>query len=88
MMRGPLFEGPENGEHPQADVESHIEGSFNGWSGSTVFKLRNGQVWQQQGYSHLHRYAYMPRVRIIRSGEGHAMVVEGVDAAVPVKRLQ
>src|SRR5882724_7634173 len=26
-------------------VESHIDGSFNGWTGHTVFKLENGQEW-------------------------------------------
>ncbi len=28
-------------------IASRIEGAFNGWSGKTVFKLQNGQVWKQ-----------------------------------------
>jgi hypothetical protein len=28
-------------------VESRLVGDFNGWSGRTVFKLENGQIWQQ-----------------------------------------
>ena len=27
----------------------HIQGSFNGWAGGTLFALDNGQVWQQVG---------------------------------------
>jgi hypothetical protein len=28
-------------------VESHINGRFTGWFGSTVFRLENGQEWKQ-----------------------------------------
>lgn len=28
-------------------VQSHIDGSFSGWTGHTVFKLENGQEWTQ-----------------------------------------
>ena len=28
-------------------VQSHIDGSFDGWRGHTVFKLENGQEWTQ-----------------------------------------
>src|SRR5699024_1817896 len=30
-------------------VTSHIQGVLHGWSGKTVFRLENGQVWQQRG---------------------------------------
>jgi hypothetical protein len=28
-------------------VDAHVEGTFAGWRGKTVFKLDNGQEWQQ-----------------------------------------
>ncbi len=28
-------------------IDAHIEGTFAGWRGKTVFKLDNGQEWQQ-----------------------------------------
>lgn len=41
-----------NPEVKKADREQRISarvtGSFNGWSGNTVFRLDNGQVWQQR----------------------------------------
>ena len=29
-------------------IVSRISGDFKGWSGDTVFKLENGQIWQQR----------------------------------------
>ncbi len=68
-------------------VDSHIVGAFTGWRGRTLFKLRNGQLWQQEGYGHRYRYSFMPRVLITRSGDRYDMLVEGVDIPVPVRRL-
>lgn len=31
-------------------VKSKIDGEFTGTENETVYKLRNGQVWQQVGY--------------------------------------
>ncbi len=77
-----------SGVEGEAAIASHIYGAFTGWDGRTLFKLRNGQLWQQVGYSHLYRYSYMPGVLITRSGDRYQMLVEGVDIPVPVKRLR
>ena len=39
----------EEEERRTAEVRilSRIQGSFSGWSGNTIFKLENGQVWRQ-----------------------------------------
>ena len=37
-------------------IESQIEGTFNGWTGETVFKLTNGQIWQQASYAYTYHY--------------------------------
>ena len=69
-------------------IESQIEGSFNGWDGDTLFKLTNGQIWQQSSYAYRYHYAYRPDVLIYRSGGGYKMKVEGVAGEVSVRRLK
>lgn len=69
-------------------IESHIDGNFEGWDGETIFKLDNGQIWQQASYSYTYHYAYHPKVIVYRSGGGYKMKVEGMDDALPVKRLK
>ena len=58
----------------RADViESQIDGTFNGWSGNTTFKLRNGQVWQQTSYAYWYYYAYCPEIIIYEAGNGYTL---------------
>lgn len=68
-------------------IESHIAGSFHGWSGETVFKLENGQYWQQAEYDYEYHYAYRPEVLIYPSGGKFAMKVEGMDETLHVRKL-
>lgn len=66
-----------------------ISGTFEGWTGSTIFPLCNGQIWQQSGYDYRYHYAYRPSVLIYESPfGGYRMVVEGVDETVRVTRLR
>ncbi len=69
-------------------IESQIDGTFEGWSGETVFKLTNGQIWQQSSYAYTYHYAYRPAVTIFPSGGGCKMKVEGVSDSISVKRLK
>jgi hypothetical protein len=69
-------------------IESHIDGEFHGWEGETIFKLTNGQIWQQSSYAYVYEYAYQPEVLIYRSGARFKMRVEGVDDAIEVVRLK
>ena len=69
-------------------IESQIEGTFNGWDGDTVFKLTNGQIWQQSSYAYTYHYAYRPDVMIYRSGSGYKMKVDDVDDEISVRRLK
>ena len=38
-------------------IETEIEGDFNGWDGETIFKLANGQIWQQAEYDYEYEHA-------------------------------
>ena len=69
-------------------VESYIDGDFEGWSGDTLFKLDNGQIWQQASYSYMYHYSYHPKVLIFKSGATYKMQVQGVTELLPVVRLK
>jgi hypothetical protein len=70
-------------------VQSRIDGEFKGWEGGTIYRLRNGQIWEQ-GNSHYHyHYAYSPEVLVYPSDGGFKMHVKGDDDEdVPVRRIQ
>ena len=69
-------------------VQSNIISDFKGWDGSTIFKLSNGQVWQQAQSSHVDHYSYRPTAIIYDSGSGYKMKVEGINESVFVKRIK
>lgn len=69
-------------------IHSHIDGDFEGWEGETIFKLDNGQIWQQSSYAYMYHYAYHPEVMIINDGETWKMKVEDVDEMIEVTRLK
>ena len=66
-------------------IESEIDGTFNGWDGDTIFKLTNGQIWQQDEYDYEYQYEYNPDVLIFRDGTNWKMKVEGMDETIRVK---
>jgi hypothetical protein len=69
-------------------IESRIEGDFEGWTGETIFKLDNGQIWQQIGFDHTYRYAFRPKVMIVKTKGTYKMKVDGVDRTIFVKRIK
>lgn len=69
-------------------VESQIDGNFEGWAGETIFKLSNGQIWQQATYAYTYHYAFRPKVLIFKTNSAYKMKVEGVDGTIFVKRLK
>ena len=69
-------------------IESQIDGEFTGWEGETIFKLYNGQIWQQTSYSYTYHYAYNPDVIIYPSKGSCKMKVDGVKDAITVQRLR
>lgn len=71
-----------------AVVQSNIDGEFTGFEGEKVFKLLNGQVWQQADFYYHYQYAYGPRVLIYSAAGGWMMKVDGVEKAVRVNLLR
>ena len=70
------------------EVRSRIDGEFNGYDGDALFKLVNGQVWQQKRHRYKYRYAYMPAVRIYRDGAKYMMEVACMDEPIEVVRIE
>ena len=69
-------------------IQSRIDGEFKGWEGDTIYKLMNGQIWQQSSYHYHYHYAYSPEVIIYESGGSYKMKVDGDDdEPISVRRL-
>lgn len=77
-----------NAEGGQTVAESQIDGEFEGWSGTTIFPLLNGQIWQQARYAYVYCYAFRPRVIVVKDGGVYLMKVDGISESLPVKRLK
>lgn len=69
-------------------IESRVDGSFNGFEGETIIKLRNGQIWQQTEYYYRYRYSYSPNVIIYKENGRFKMKIDGIDRAVGVTQLK
>jgi len=69
-------------------VESTISGEFEGWEGETVFKLDNGQIWEQAEYDYMYSYQYRPDVTIYKASSGCRMKVEDEGETILVRRIK
>jgi hypothetical protein len=69
-------------------IETSITGEIQGWDGETIFKLDNGQIWQQAEYDYTYFYEYHPDVTIYETSAGCRMKVEDEDETVLVKRIK
>ncbi len=69
-------------------IESSISGDFEGWEGETVFKLDNGQIWEQAEYDYTYDYEYHPDVTIYQTPSGCRMKVEGLEETILVRRIK
>jgi hypothetical protein len=79
----------ETGEGVVAEeriIDTRIDGDFDGWVGDTVFRLENGQIWQQTSPSAKYLFVHAPRVVI--SQAPFMMKVEGLQGEISVRRLK
>ena len=76
---------------PAGDVlVAHLVGNFTGWGNNTVFKLDNGQVWEQVDDSMLSIGAIKNPKVTIKKGliSAYYLSVEGVNDSVLVRRIK
>lgn len=70
-------------------IDTTIEGEFHGWTGNTVFRLKNGQVWEQRMKGSWRYHAVEPRVQIRKNFLGFwEMVVVDANRQIGVRRIQ
>jgi hypothetical protein len=67
-------------------IETQIDGGFKGWEGETIFKMRNGQIWQQSSSGYHYHHAYSPNVLIYKFRHSWIMKVEEVDETIEVRK--
>ena len=78
----------ENPATPER-IETRIAGRFTGWTGNTVFKLENGQVWKQAGTGYFSNIELdHPQVIIKKLGFGYLLTLPGHGATVFVRRIK
>lgn len=70
-----------------SEIQSQIEGDFHGYDEGAIFKLTNGQVWQQKQYLYCYHYAYRPRILIFQDGSRNMLSVTGINKSVEVVRV-
>jgi hypothetical protein len=63
----------------QQAYEGQISGTYNGWTGETIYKLMDGHIIQQSEYHYHYHYAYAPKVIIYESVGGYKIHVEEDD---------
>ena len=71
-----------------ATVESTITSKFDGLKQGNIYKLANGQIWEQTEPWIWVWIWVMPRVTIYSTSGGYKMKVENIDHAVGVRRLK
>jgi hypothetical protein len=70
-------------------IRSRVPGLFLGWTGDTVFRLENGQVWQQVESGSFGVRLEDPEVEISRGWfGGYFLAVEGLNRRVRVERIE
>ena len=73
----------------RADINSRIDGQFNGWDGPTRFHLENGQIWETRS-SRTYRYSALnPEVLITRHWPGiYRLRIVDTGQSIQVRRIQ
>jgi hypothetical protein len=65
-------------------IESKIDDEFEGYEAGNIYKLRNGQLWEQISGRYRYRYKYAPDVIIVNRNGSYQMQVEGMEDWVTV----
>lgn len=68
--------------------DSRIDGTFTGCDGSSLYKLTNGQIWEQSRYMYRYRYRYRPQARVWSGSNGYFLQVDGMEELIQVRRVR
>lgn len=70
-----------------AVIESQIVSDFDGFEMGNIYKLANGQIWEQTDPRFRARIRVNPGVTIWKDGSQYSMHVDGLDPAITVRPL-
>ena len=84
----PNFEGFTADIEEDYFLVSAIDGSFEGWSGSTIFRLKNGQIRQQRLSGKWKYNKQLPNVRIKKNFFGYFVMRVDDRKSIGVKRIK
>lgn len=79
---------PKQPSSTTSQIESRIIGDFHGWTGDTIFRLENGQVWKQAGPGYFETNLKNPKVLIKKLMIGYVLIVDGYSKEVFVRRIR
>lgn len=69
------------------EIRSQLAGAFTGYHSGAIFRLANGQIWQQRRYKYKYKYKYRPHVRLYKE-RGHFMMgFDCMDQPIEVVRV-
>ncbi|XOV81768.1 MAG: hypothetical protein ACFHXK_12905 [bacterium] len=75
-------------EVPSA-IQARLTGEFRGWDGNTIFRLDNGQVWQQRvGGRYRSPKLTDPEVEVAKGRFGYYLEILSSGRSVGVKRIR
>lgn len=69
-----------------AEIRTQLLGAFSGYNDGAIFRLTNGQVWQQRRYKYKYKYKYRPHVRLYQDGGRWFMKFDCMDDKIEVVR--
>lgn len=75
-------------QNTKALITTKIDGDFKGYHKGNLYKLRNGQIWEQVDSENRSRNQYAPDVIIYLKSGKYYMQVEGMQDAVVVNKLK
>ena len=82
------FEDKRRNESDEPLTASY-DGEFSGWSGQTLFKLDNGQVWRQSQSGRVSHRRSRPVITIKKGAFGsYRLSVDGLNKTIRVKRVK
>ena len=84
----PKIESEETRPYDNQIIKTTIDGLFKGWTGRTVFKLSNGQIWRQRLKGSWRFEAESPEVEIKKNFMGYYIMRVADKKAVGVIRIK
>ena len=69
------------------ELHTSIDGEFNGWAGETVFKLSNGQLWEQTEFDLYVTARISPSVTLTSNGGLVTLTVDSSGESVEVQQI-